>query len=127
MSTRTPKTPGFLNALAAEIATRREATGFERPTNDLGHRLLLITSEICEAQSELRDGRGLTEIYYPTAEAANGPHGPLDKPEGFPVEMADAFIRILDTMYDADIDIDAVVKLKMDFNATRPRKHGRQF
>lgn len=120
-------TPTF-NEWAAAIRFTSASKGFEAPNADNIHKkLLLVISEICEAQEELCDGRGLTEIYYPSAEEANGPHGPLDKPEGFPIELADAVIRLLDIMYSVGIDIDAVIEQKMAFNKTRPEKHGRQF
>lgn len=39
-------------------------------------------------------------------------------------EAADILIRILDTAYACDIDIDRAVAVKMAYNATRPHRHG---
>lgn len=46
------------------------------------------------------------------------------KPEGLPIELADALIRILDTCGALGIDIQAAVELKHRYNATRPHRHG---
>lgn len=46
------------------------------------------------------------------------------KPEGFGVELADAIIRIADLARRHDIDLDGLVRLKMDYNKTRPHMHG---
>lgn len=47
------------------------------------------------------------------------------KPVGFPSEIADVLIRVLDACGAWGIDIDQAVKEKLDFNASRPGKHGR--
>jgi hypothetical protein len=46
------------------------------------------------------------------------------KPIGFPSELADALIRILDTCGALGIDIEEAVRIKHEFNATRSRRHG---
>lgn len=46
------------------------------------------------------------------------------KPEGFPSEIADAFIRLADLCGYLNIDIDTEVKLKMAYNETRSYRHG---
>jgi NTP pyrophosphatase (non-canonical NTP hydrolase) len=47
--------------------------------------------------------------------------------EKFWEEIADVLIRVLDLCGEYDIDIGAVVNDKMDYNATRPPKHGKVF
>lgn len=49
------------------------------------------------------------------------------KPEGFPIELADAVIRILDTAETLKIDLAGAIHTKMEFNTTRDFKHGKQF
>ncbi len=108
----------MLNELADKIQFINTTSGFEETTIDnVERKLLLVVSEVAEAQEELRDGHSLTETYY----------GEGGKPEGFPTECADVVIRMLGMMRSAGIDIDAVVKEKMLFNSTRPAKHGRLF
>lgn len=100
-------------------------TGEGEQGPEIDRKLLLAVSEICEAQEELRDGRAPTEIYF---EANNQEKaGQPKKPEGFPIEIADAIIRLLQLCRSQGVDIAAAVEMKMKFNLTRPNKHGRQF
>lgn len=82
-------------------------------------RLMLIASEISEAFEELREGHAATEIYYN--------NGKPDKPEGFPIELADAMIRIWDTAETYGVDLEEAIKIKMEYNKSRPYKHGKKF
>lgn len=47
------------------------------------------------------------------------------KPVGVPSELADIIIRTLDAAAAWGIDIDAAIARKIEYNATRPHKHGR--
>lgn len=87
----------MLNELAKGIRFDNASKGFDPTEGGVGRYILLSISELCEAQNELRDGRGITEIYYSTQAgySADRQHGD-SKPEGFPVEVADAIIRLLD-------------------------------
>jgi NTP pyrophosphatase (non-canonical NTP hydrolase) len=106
-----------LNDLAATIRAVSASKGFAPPsTNNINEKLLLVISEICEAQNELRDGRELTEIYQVEG-----------KPEGFPIEIADAIIRLLDITYSLNINISDAIELKIKYNNSRPHQHGRKF
>lgn len=179
-----------LNDLAKTIRFDNASKGFDPTEGGVGRYLLLTISEICEAQNELRDGRGITEIYYSGGFTdEDGCTWAGRKPEGFPVEIADAVIRILDigaklgtdfsievtvpdycqpqytlddwligachcltkaNYYESteeefhtclkqalgvlfmlcahhDIQVMEIVNEKLDFNRTRPPKHGRQF
>lgn len=113
-----------LNDLAKRIRYHNDKQGFTVTKENIDQKLLLVISEICEAQNELRDGHALNEIYYSGGEDI---HPSPIKPEGFPVEIADAIIRLLDITHAVGIDIDYIINLKLDYNQTRPPKHGRQF
>ena len=78
-------------------------------------KLALVHSEVSEALEELRRYHNLNETY------ADG----AGKPEGFPVELADACIRIFDLCGWLGVDLEAAVVRKMEFNATRAHKHGK--
>lgn len=109
-----------LNALGKMFCETSLSKGFTAGNlsyQDTVEKLMLTVSELVEALEELRNGKGLTEIYY-----ANG-----GKPEGFPIELADVVIRTLQLSAACGIDIDAAVALKNDYNKQRPYKHGKAF
>jgi len=77
-------------------------------------KLALIHSEISEALEEYRKGFDLNTTYLTG-----------DKPEGFGVELADAVIRIADLAEQLGIDLEPLIAQKMEYNRTRPHKHGK--
>lgn len=52
--------------------------------------------------------------------------GSFMKPEGIPVELADAVIRILDMCGRYGIDLEDVILRKHEYNKTRPIRHGKR-
>lgn len=82
---------------------------------DVGAKLMLIVSEVSEAMEEYRTGKPLDHTYL-----VDG------KPEGFGVELADAMIRIADLAEYAKVDLSSLIRLKMRFNLTRPKMHGKK-
>ena len=79
-------------------------------------KMLLVISEISEALEEWRNHRGLNEIYYDDSHPG--------KPEGIPIELADALIRIFDFCAANEIEIERALGLKLDYNEIRPYRHG---
>ena len=86
---------------------------WDNPHRDFGEVTSLIHCEISEAFEEYRDKHPLGEVRLEKG-----------KPEGVPVEMADAIIRILDWAEKEDVDMAAVIRMKVDYNKTRPHRHG---
>ncbi len=82
-------------------------------------KLLLANSELAEAFEELRSGKSPSEIYYSKAKDSE-----LEKPEGFPIEIADCIIRLFDLCVYFNIDIENAIKVKEAFNASRAFRHG---
>lgn len=90
---------------------------------NLSEKLMLIVSEIAEAMEEIRKPR-MTEYGPLSADEWTSVEG---KPEGFGIELADAVIRIGDLCGHLDIDLEGLIKLKMEYNASRPYKHNKAF
>lgn len=75
-------------------------------------KLALAHSELSEAAECVRDrDMGLRR-------------GEGGKPEGFPVEIADAVIRLLDLCGALGVDLKAAMLAKHSYNQTRSRRHG---
>ena len=92
--------------------------GWHDPAPIMAEFIALTHAELSEALEEARDGHGMTEVYR----NANSP-----KPEGVPIELADAIIRIADFCGLHGIDLEAAIEAKMEYNRTRPRRHGKVF
>jgi len=94
-------------------------------------RIALMHSELSEALEELRKGKGPNETWYAVTPRRTrawrwltGAPKPLPKPEDVPSELADVVIRVLDFCGATDIDLEAMILEKLDYNATRGHKHG---
>lgn len=90
--------------------------GFWEAAPEIGTSIALIHSELSEVLEEARAGN--PNVYYNTGS---------DKPEGIAVELADAVIRIADLCGHLGVDLDRIISDKMDYNDTRPYKHGKKF
>lgn len=100
-----------INELVQQAHSTAARKGWWDLEPNIPEKLALIHSEISEALEEYRNGLMETRI-----ENA--------KPEGFAVELADAVIRIADLCGYLEIDLDSVLQRKMEYNATRPFRHG---
>lgn len=111
-----------LDEYSAECFEASANNGFWDGGTDLtpekySEKLLLVVSELVEAQDELRNGHSVDEIYL----------GPDGKPEGFPVEVMDAVIRLFDLMGSRDWDIESLYNLKREYNKGRGYRHNKEF
>lgn len=102
--------------------------------NDFVTQMLLTITEISEAVEEFRNHRRLDEIWYSktmksedgssSTTTASSAGEPGAKPEGIPIELADAMIRICDFCGQNGVDLLKAVRIKTEFNRTRSYRHG---
>ena len=110
------RTPLVVNDLVRRAHSTARAKGWYDPPKTVGEALLLMHSELSEATEELRvvDPAFLNRVRFDSA----------GKPIGFPIELADCVIRIADLCAALGIDLEAALLTKMDYNDTRPHRHG---
>ena len=96
------------NTLAREAHENAVAHGWWDEDRPFAEIIGLIHFELSKALEEYRDGRELNEIYYPTKSMLLPSQTP--KPEGIPIELADAMIRVLDFLEHEKVDIDGWIK-----------------
>lgn len=109
-----------------------------------GNKLMLIVSEVAEAQDEIRNGRAADETYYPEPALPSSlvaevgvakarelitadQEGKLRKPEGVPSEIADVVIRCFDFAATEGFNLGQIIAEKLAYNNTRPFMHGKKF
>ena len=108
--------------------------GFWDSPPEFGTSIALIHSELSEALEEVRAGNRIhpgeptPPVYYSGGGQLSDTHTEVcTKPEGYATELADAVIRIADLCGYMHIDLAAVIREKMEYNATRPYKHNKNF
>lgn len=99
--------------LAGTIALSKGTNSNTKPTEFVA----MIHAEVSEVLEEFRSGHKATETYY----SDDG------KPEGVPSEIADVVIYcfIMSDLY--GIDLEKAITEKLEYNKTRPYKHGKAF
>lgn len=121
-----------LNELSKQIYAANKEKGFWDKKRNVGEMLMLVTSELGEAMEAHRKGRFANfsafkareedvEIFYFESDFQD-----LIK-DSFQDEIADAIIRLLDMCGGLNIDIAKSVELKLKYNATRERMHGKLY
>ena len=103
-----------INEFAQEVHENAIAHGWWDEKRSFPEIIALIHSEVSEALEEYRMGFD-PDLIYP---------GKDGKPEGLPVELADAILRILDYCACVGIDIEEALKLKHAYYKERPYRHG---
>lgn len=104
-----------LNDLAAKIYEANAAKGFWDNERNIGELLMLVVSELGEALEAHRKGR------------MNDPKIEGFQKDTFEDEIADTFIRLFDLAGGLGIDIEKNITQKLEYNASRPRLHGKKY
>lgn len=114
-----------INEFAKEIHQNAVEHGWWDEPRTFGEIVALCHSELSEALEEYRAGRPM--VYFLEANGfvvSDMSERRGEKPEGIAVEMADCIIRILDWAGKEGLDMDTVIREKMEYNKTRPYRHG---
>lgn len=105
-----------INQAVKDSFENAQLHGWHDSERSVGDLICLMHSELSEALEEHRNGKLPTETYYNSAKP--------NKPEGIPIELADCVIRIFDFCGLHNIDLEKALELKMEYNKTRPYRHG---
>ena len=131
-----------INEFAQEVHENAVAHGWWDEKRSFPEVIALVHSELSEALEEYRHKQ--EQIWYACEEDQDCPsicnpedeHDCLNygkeamckyrnpKPEGLPVELADAILRILDYCACVGIDIEEALTIKHAYNKERPYRHG---
>lgn len=116
-----------LNEWAKEIHENAVNNGWWDEPRSFGEIIALCHSELSEALEEYRSGKPMTYFACECGVKTDTQYvccGKKMKPEGVAVEMADCIIRILDWCGKEGIDIEEIIRIKHEYNKTRPYRHG---
>jgi NTP pyrophosphatase (non-canonical NTP hydrolase) len=126
-----------LNKLATEIYEANKAKGFWDKERNTGEMLMLITSELGEAMEACRKNRYVDYKSYDKL-IEEGYNWEINSEllkekvedkikDTFSDEVIDAMIRIFDMCGGMGIDIEKAMSIKLAYNKTRERLHGKTF
>lgn len=127
-----------LNELRDEIHENAKNKGFWDSPRETGTLLMLCVSELAEAMEADRKSRYADLEAYRSCTMADDIlsedfdiylESSFEKliKDTFEDELADTIIRILDLCGAKGIDIEKHIELKMKYNATRERMHGKKY
>lgn len=120
--------------------TAKEKGFWDNGERNLGELLMLVVSELGEALEAHRNGKrcdALKVSYLSSVEFKNKDFEEdiqkfkkeyeKDIKGSFEEEIADTFIRLFDLCEIRNIDIEEHIELKMKYNETRERLHGKKY
>lgn len=102
----------MINDLSNKIQLDNSIKGFWDTKRNVGELIALIHSELSEALEA--DRKNLQDTHLPHR-------------IGIEVELADAFIRIMDMAAGLKLDLGGAVIEKLEYNRSRPHLHGNKY
>ena len=122
-----------LNAASRQIHENNKEKGFYEDPRETGTLLMLVVSELSEALEADRHNRHARRIDFELFYEKNTSED--QKKRGFELyikdsqedEIADAIIRLLDYAGYKGIDLEWHIEQKLNYNKTRPYKHGKAY
>lgn len=116
-----------LREAAEEVAACNQEKGWYEDKRSFGDEMMLVVTECAEALEAYRDFEFREFYRRPNGEFSESPvneEQTFNKPEGVAIEIADAFIRILDSCKRHNINLASAFRTKENYNWTRPYRHG---
>ena len=111
---------GWLEAAAESVASINKTNGWFESDRRFGEDIALLHSEVSEMLEAFRVTGDCRDQTLPEMAAV----GTIPKPEGVGSEAADVLVRLLDTCFRYDIDLEFEFERKLQYNATRGHRHG---
>jgi NTP pyrophosphatase (non-canonical NTP hydrolase) len=109
-----PEEAAVINKVARLAFDNAYDHGFWNDKPNLPEKIALMHSELSEALEVLRKDPTARDTKVPEISALGA-------------EMADVVIRVFDFCYMYGINIGEAIRLKHEYNTTRPYKHGKAF
>jgi NTP pyrophosphatase (non-canonical NTP hydrolase) len=128
-----------IKEIAVEIHQTNCKNGFwdDKEKKNIGEVLMLCVSELAEALEADRKGKHADTSHIDVMESKGYTWDDSkisfttafqqDVKDTFEDEIADTVIRLLDLSEGLGIDIEKHIRLKLEYNKTRPHKHGKKY
>lgn len=110
-----------------EIHQNNVSKGFweDKETKNVGEVLMLINTELCEALEAHRKGKFTHDLFKGSSHTIIAFEENIK--DTFEDEIADTVIRLFDLAEGFGIDLEWHIRSKMNYNKTRPYKHGKKY
>ena len=121
-----------IKEIQREIYKVNVEKGFWEDRKNVGEVLMLIVSELGEAFAHRKSRKALVELFDAKAidrTDAEDYQADFEQciKDTFEDEIADTVIRIFDMCEGFGIDLERHIELKLEYNRTRPYKHGKKY
>lgn len=117
-----------IKELSTEIHKTNTEKGFWDEPRNIGELLMLIVTELSEALEAHRTERiALTSPYKQNTIGFNKEKFDTFIKDTFEDELADVALRLFDLAEGLNIDLEWHIQQKLEYNKTRPYRHGKKY